>query len=291
MKSRQTDPFVTILMPVLNASPYLSIAINSIVCQTFEDWELLVLDDDSTDGSMKIVHSFADSRIRIVLREGEAGLVARLNHGIALAKGKYIARMDADDIAFPERLARQVDYLEMHPDVDLVGAHVIVFRDNAQVVGLPYVAVSQTHMCSRPWNGIPLAHPTWMGKTDWFRRFRYAVPEYRRAEDQELLLSAYPTSTFACLPEILLGYRQGAFRLNNLLMGRSSLLRAQLRHFAMRRKYWNICFSVAVFFIKIMLDLITCFPKADLLYSLRVSKKPKNTDVENFKNLYFNLNK
>ena len=268
------NPIISVILPVFNGKKTILTSVTSICQQTFENWELLVLDDGSTDDSLLAASSLRDERIVPVLRTNARGLAARLNQGIDLAKGKYIARMDADDIAFPERLARQVEFLECHPEVDLVGTRAIAFRDDGSVIGLLPFAQNHDEICARPWNNIPLAHPTWMGRTEWFRRHRYAIPEYHRAEDQELLIRASQTSTFACLPDVLLAYRQGPFSARRTLTGRTSLLRAQARHFLRRGQIGFLCRSFALYGIKSIVDLIASLPGMDKLYFARMGETP-----------------
>ncbi len=114
---------VTVLMPVYNGELYLRLALDSVLSQTFADFELLVIDDGSTDSTPAILSEYAarDARLRVIRKTPNAGLVAALNQGLDLATGEYIARMDADDICFPERLAKQVAYLDEHPQVGLLG--------------------------------------------------------------------------------------------------------------------------------------------------------------------------
>ncbi|NCD35116.1 MAG: glycosyltransferase [Spartobacteria bacterium] len=277
---------ITILLPVLNAAKTLRSAINSIRQQSFQNWELLVLDDASTDDSLRIVRSIEDKRIRVVLQGQTPGLAARLNQGIGLAQGKYIARMDADDIAFPERLARQVEFLESHPEVDLVGTRAVAFRDDGSVIGLLPFAQDHDKICARPWNNIPLAHPTWMGRTEWFQQHRYAMPEYQRAEDQELLLRAYQISTFACLPDVLLAYRQGPFSARRTLTGRTSLLRAQIQHFLINNDRCSLCLSFLLYNIKSFIDIAATLPGLDSLYFNRMNKMPDHSIIRNFSKIY-----
>lgn len=201
------DPIVTVAMSVHNAASTIESALWSILWQTFSDWELIVVDDGSTDQTGRILSRFSDVRIHVVQgRGGQQGLAARLNQCIELARGKYVARMDADDVAYPERLERQVRYLEAHPDVDLLGHGAVLFKEDGQVLGVYPTASAHEEICRRPWWGFPLAHPTWMGKRSWFVRHRYR-DELTKGQDQDLLLRSYRTSRFAALSDILLGYR------------------------------------------------------------------------------------
>lgn len=119
-------PKVSVLMPVYNAQQYLAEAIDSIINQTFTDWELVIINDGSTDDSDAIIKSYQDSRIRYIENESNLKLIATLNKGIALCRGEYIARMDADDVAMPDRLQVQVAFMDSHPDYVMCGADAII---------------------------------------------------------------------------------------------------------------------------------------------------------------------
>lgn len=219
-------PIVSIVLPVYNAGTVLPLALASISLQTFREWELILIDDGSTDHCMTGFSS-SDNRVRMVQDRRNLGLAARLNQGIDLARGRYLARMDQDDIAYPGRLEAQVKFLEEHPDIDLVATKALLFRDDGSVIGLSPFRQTHDEICAAPWRGFFLPHPTWMGKIEWFRRYRYRIPEIVRAEDQELLLRSYRASRFACLPEVLLGYRQTGLSLNKVLTARKHLALAQ----------------------------------------------------------------
>ena len=115
------EPMVTVLMAVYNGEKFLKEAMESILTQTFTDFEFLIINDGSTDNSVKIIEEFNDPRIRLIHNEKNLKLIASLNKGISLAKGKYIARMDCDDISMPYRLEKEVDFLENSLEYGLVG--------------------------------------------------------------------------------------------------------------------------------------------------------------------------
>lgn len=121
------SPLVSILMPVFKTAPYLREAMDSMLAQTFKDFELIVLNDCSPDNAEEILDAYDDPRIVRYKGEKNVGLSNVLNVGIGMARGKYIARMDSDDISLPQRLQVQVDYLEKHPDVDLVSVGMRLF--------------------------------------------------------------------------------------------------------------------------------------------------------------------
>lgn len=264
-------PTVSVVLPVRDAAATLGAALRSVLGQSFGDFEVLVMDDGSIDGSPKIASALADCRIRVVQDGVRLGLADRLNRGIDLAQGRYIARMDADDLCFPERLARQAQYLDDHPETDLVGCRAVVFRHQGDLVGLFPFAQSHEQICARPWNGFYLAHPTWMGRVSWFRHYRYREPECTRAEDQELMLRSFRQSRFACLPQVLVAYRQGAFGLRRTLRGRRSFLAAQIRHFAGTKEPLAIAMAIGVTVVKAGVDMLAALPGGERLFFARMA--------------------
>jgi glycosyltransferase involved in cell wall biosynthesis len=127
----QGDPAVTVLLPVYNCPAYVGRAVESVLGQTFTDFELLVIDDGSTDATADVVRAYRDPRLR-VLTQDNVGLAATLNRGIGLARARYIARQDADDWSYPERLARQVAYLDAHPECGLLGTWAEIWSDESR---------------------------------------------------------------------------------------------------------------------------------------------------------------
>lgn len=212
-------PRVSIVLSFYNAEQTLEPAIRSIIKQSYPHWELILLDDGSTDNSLIVAKHFEDSRIRVVADGKNLKLPLRLNQGISLSRGKYIARMDADDIAYPSRIETQLKFLEKHPRIDLVASRVIIFEAQGRIVGTYPYRKKHSDICKRPWAGFYLPHPTWMGKSSWFKFNPYNVLT-SKTQDQELLLRTYDKSQFACVPEILLGYRKSNLSLKNMFIGR-----------------------------------------------------------------------
>lgn len=272
-------PTVSILLPAWNAEATLEVALQSLLAQTFNDFEIVLLDDGSNDRTVSIAQGIPDPRIRIVQDGQRLGLARRLNQGIDLAQGKYIARMDADDLSFPERLAKQVAYLDAHPEIDLLGCKALAFRTGGEILGLMPFAGTHEVMCARPWRAIPLPHPGWMGRREWFGRYYYRVPEVRRAEDQEILLRSYPNSRFACLDDVLLGYRQGHFNVHKTLIARRDLLAAQVRCFAARHQWNYVAAATALTVLRVVVDCLAAFPGAERLYFMRISDQPPEEAV------------
>lgn len=271
MSSCTHSPLISVLLPVRNGAATLPLAIRSLLLQSFADFELLILDDGSSDGTVDIVRNIEDPRVLLFQDSVNKGLSARLNQGIDVARGKYIARMDADDISFPRRFQLQLEYLESHPEVDLLGTRAVVFRDDGDIIGLLPFGATHDEICARLWRGVPLPHPTWMGKSTWFRKHRYRKPEVLRAEDQELLLRAAPESCYASLDEVLLGYRQGSFQFTKTLRARWQLLCAQVSLFGRRRQWLNLCLAIAAGVVKIGVDAMAAMPGCKQIFFVRMS--------------------
>ncbi len=221
----QNQPLVSVLMSFHNARDTLLRSIRSLLWQTYPHWELILLDDGSTDGSAEILKSIDDPRIRLYGDSLCRGLPARLNQGVSLARGQYIARMDADDVAFPARFEKQITYLQNHPEVDLLATSTLLVNEHDQAIGVLTAAQSHEEISRRPWHGFPMPHPTWMGRAEWFRQNPYDELA-RKAQDQSLLYRTYRTSHFAGLAEVLLGYRYACLSVLKTLSGRYHYLDA-----------------------------------------------------------------
>lgn len=249
-------PVVTVAMPVYNAGGFLRHAVLSIVKQTFTNWELLIIDDGSTDDALDSIADIEDSRI-ILIRDGHnKGLAFRLNQAIDLAKGTYFARMDQDDISYPERFERQVFALNNSLDIDLVSVRSISISNANRVVG--YLPYEQAHeeICAKPWRGFLMAHPTWMGRVEWFRKYRYSHASPYFCEDQELLLRSYESSRFLGLPEILFAYRlRNKTSFKKLTKIRITLFKLYLNHFVRRKQAAYMGLSILVVLLNMIKDI------------------------------------
>jgi glycosyltransferase involved in cell wall biosynthesis len=202
---------ISVVMPARNAGLYIREAIESVLNQTFADFELIVVDDGSTDDTAAIVRAFDDDRIALTCREPD--FIAALNAGMHAAHGKYIARMDADDIMLPDRLQTQYGYMEAHPEVDLVAGGMQIFGEQNYTYSPKPGAIEWPDMNKE--NRI--AHPTVMLRRESVMR----MPElYRReypcAEDYDLWLRMLETGMILVnLPDILIRYRTGKHQVTN----------------------------------------------------------------------------
>ena len=205
MRSRPTEGnlLVSIGIPFLNPGPYLDLAVRSVFAQTYLNWELILVDDGSTDGSYERAVAIQDPRVR-VLRDGQnKGLPARLNEIVRLAKGELVARMDADDAMHPLRLEKQVGFLQANPELDGVttGAYLIDAEDRP-IALLPGRQPSAQEVLAR--GGF--LHPSLLARKSWFEAHPYSL-DYPRAEDRELFVRTFKTSRLHVLSEPLYFYR------------------------------------------------------------------------------------
>lgn len=199
---------VSVIMSVYNSEKFLKESVASILNQTFSDFEFIIIDDCSTDNSLTIIKAFAekDSRIKIIRNSENIGLTKSLNKALSLAKGKYIARMDADDIALPERFEKQVAFLETHPSIFLLGTQVEYFNTDDNTRTYPPRATSQAQIeqLLRS-NRNPFAHPSIMFRNEPGICYR---EKFVYAQDFDLYLNLLSQNKqLANLPQVLLRYR------------------------------------------------------------------------------------
>jgi glycosyltransferase involved in cell wall biosynthesis len=199
-------PTVTVVLPAYNAATWLAPAIESILGQCFRDFELIVLDDGSVDGTRAVLAQYADARLRVIHHETNRGLISSLNEGIDAAHGKYIARMDADDVAHPKRLQLQVAYLDSHARVGICGTWFRTHHGTRRASVRP--PIDHDEISAHLFFRSPFGHPTVMMRRQVLQEsgLRYD-PKAVHAEDFDLWVRARPYTCFANLPRFLLQYR------------------------------------------------------------------------------------
>ena len=198
-------PLISIIMSVYNEEMYLEEALKSILVQTLEDYELIIIDDCSTDKTVEIIQSFEEPRIRLMINETNMGLTKNLNKALKLCQGEFIARMDGDDICMPDRFQKQVDYMRQHSEYMLTGCQTRTFgeqnmtwrlKDNPEKLKIM--------MLIRP----VLAHPTFMMRRELiFEKGFYYDESYRSAQDYELAQRVSESYPIGIVQDILLNYR------------------------------------------------------------------------------------
>lgn len=232
-----TVPAITVLMPMYNAEAFVEEAVRSIQAQSFTDWILLAMDDGSSDGTLQCVADLGrdDGRIQVLALQ-HAGYVAALQIGLDQTSSPLVARMDADDISLPQRFARQVEYLETHPNVAAVGGQYQPFLDNGDDLPQPKLPVTPAALRASAETYCPLAHPTVM-----FRREAVAaIGGYRRAlypaEDYDLWLRLLDRHELANLEDEVLRYRVHTRQVSQFHLIRQAMATVIAQELSRRRR-------------------------------------------------------
>lgn len=197
---------ISVLMPVRDGERFVGEAIDSVLAQTFADFELIVVDDASTDGTPAVLDTVADARVRVVRNETPRGIAGSLNRALDLAGGRFVARADADDVNRPQRFARQLAFLAAHPEVALCGTWIRMFSEGWQRDRRMETDPARMRCALLMYN--VLSHPTAMWRRDAFERhgLRYDAT-LRTAEDYDLWSRASHRVTLGNVPEVLMHYR------------------------------------------------------------------------------------
>ncbi|HET7899144.1 MAG TPA: glycosyltransferase, partial [Flavisolibacter sp.] len=197
-------PVVTVVLPTYNCENYVRESIQSILDQTFTGFELIVIDDASTDRTVQVIGELKDPRIRLIQKQKNSGYTDSLNQGIALARGRYIARMDADDISLPSRFEKQVNFLELHKDIAVCGTWYMEIPNN-HIAKLP---TEHEDIKIGMLENNQLCHPSVMFKKDFFEANHLCYNrDFESAEDYELWTRLIAIGKLANLPDVLLHYR------------------------------------------------------------------------------------
>ncbi len=200
-------PKVSVIMPAYNAEQYISEAIDSILAQTFTDFEFIIINDSSLDSTEQIVMSYGDKRISYVKNEQNLGVAKTLNKGLAMAKGQYVARMDADDVSLPSRLGKQVAYMDAHPECGICGTNTLLFGQGKVNEPFCFAENDKDIRADILFNNC-FAHPTVMLRTQVIRKYHLEYDSsFERIEDYELWGRLLMVSKGHNIQEPLLRYR------------------------------------------------------------------------------------
>ncbi|MEQ5045018.1 glycosyltransferase [Providencia manganoxydans] len=201
------SPNVSVILPVYNAEKYISYAVSSILSQDYRDFELIIINDGSTDNTVNILNSFNDSRIKIINRDNH-GLIYSLNEGIAVSKGNYICRMDADDIAEKNRISSQIRAFLDNPSIEFIFTDVSLIDDDGNFVCNAWIGKDTSEVISRlDWYNT-IYHPSVMFKKDLVNRYGSYKKNEKYFEDKDLWLRFKNNKVkFLYLKKNLLKYR------------------------------------------------------------------------------------
>lgn len=200
-------PTVSVILPAYNAQSTIGETIQSIIDQTYKDWELIIINDGSTDDTKSVVLSFDDPRIKYIENDGNKKLIYTLNRGIELSSGKYIARMDSDDICMPTRFEKQVAFMEANPNVIVCGSSIEKFGDDIEPLRKDYFEQNEEIKAAYPILGC-FCHPAVMMRARVIKEnnIRYDG-EFKDSEDYKLWLDLMNFGDYSNIPEVLLRYR------------------------------------------------------------------------------------
>ena len=213
MLSNHLAPKISVIMPVYNAGKYLRDAIDSILNQTFSEFELFIIDDKSTDNSLEIIKTYKDNRIILIEKPINTGYTDSLNMTIKLARGKYIARMDADDMSVKDRFQKQYDYMEANPNLLLLGSYYqIIGKEKVFKYPTSYEAIKVFSLTQNP---VP--HPTALIRASVLREYNLSYNKnFEPAEDFELWTRIINIGRVENLADICLYYRQHEEQISNI---------------------------------------------------------------------------
>ena len=277
-----STPLVSVILPVYNAELYIRESIQSILNQSFSNFELIILNDGSTDASEKVISEFQDERIKYVKNETNLKLIDTLNLGLKLTQGKYIARIDADDVAFPDRFEKQITFLENNPDYGLVGSFAECFGDINGI--LKYVEEDQDIRLALLTHN-PFIHSTIMLRSTVLKENNLAYKKDQlHVEDYDLWIQMLAFTKAKLISECLIKYRVHENQVSTVYrelqkLNAENLQRAYFK--SIFKGISNIEEMCSIFYDQFFSDLIILFvknrKKIKLSLSNEVQKKVFNT--------------
>ena len=225
------NPLVSVILPVYNAEKYLNDSIKSIINQTYKNFELIIIEDGSTDKSLEIINKFKDNRIKIISHKSNTGLIYSLNEGIKISNGELIARMDADDISLETRFEKQVDFLNLNKDIGICSTWYRVISNSKMV---KREETNPLKVKCKLLFGCPIAHPAVMMKKEILSNEKIVYShEFLHAEDYELWIRLSHITHISNYPEVLLLYRFSPEQVSQKHkdIQRNSIMKAQQKLF------------------------------------------------------------
>lgn len=205
----KNKPLVSVVMPIYNAQRYLIEAVDSILSQTFENFELILINDASTDNTLQIINKYKrkDKRIIVINNKQNLRMAESLNIAIGQTKSDIIARMDQDDISLPNRLEVQYAFLQKHPNVTVIGNNIIIIDEQDKIIGIRTYPTDSIGLKKIMFRYSPFAHPTVMFRKNTFKKMGGYRNEKHPCEDIDLWFRLGKNHTFASIPSFLLKYR------------------------------------------------------------------------------------
>lgn len=240
------NPLISIILPVYNASPYLPQCLNSVLSQTYQNWELIAVDDASTDNSLDILNSYAqkDSRLKILSHTPNQGIAPTLNQALKHAQGQFIARLDADDVMYPNRLQKQLNYLSNHPHTVVVGGQCNLIDTQDNLIGQKTFPLTHQKIYQLAFLRSPLQHPAIMiNKNLLPDNFTWYHQNQVPAEDLDLYFRLFQYGRAANLPDTIIQYRQNPQGLSLKDPLQTYLAAYQIRRQAIKKYHYQPRFT------------------------------------------------
>jgi len=245
-------PLVSLVTTVYNKGPFLLDMIKSVFAQTFTNWELILLDDSSTDNSLQIAQSIDDPRVRVYANERNLGRTRSRNKAIALARGEYIALIDADDMCSAKRIEKQLELFRESSNVDIVGTGICYLDRNDVPIGHWYPPPLHEQICREPTRTFRICHGSILGKKSWFKKNPYNE-SIELGEDFNLFLYAYETSTFSNVTEPLYYYRlEQSFNLKKVLIDRLTCAKFLFGYYFKKKQFVKANYAAMMQFVRLM---------------------------------------
>jgi len=273
-------PLISIAIPVYNCEKYISFAINSVINQTYQNWELIIIDDGSTDNTLSIIKGYTSSKIRVYSDGENKGLIYRLNESVRVSSGEYYARMDADDVMHPLRLEKELSFLCSHPDIDVVGSSYCSIDSENNIIH----KVKINGLIRR--EDIRFLHPSVMAKTSWFKKNPYSSL-YIRMEDYELWLRTSARNKLYSMADSLMYYREfGVPTLTKYIQSQKGIIKLHLKYKSYGLNISTALKKILSSFLKIIVAILLCSLNLQkLLIKLRKVHPAKidSKDIEFFR--------
>lgn len=211
MVKKDNKPLVSVIMATFNEpSAFITKSINSILNQSYQNLELLIADDSTNSETIRAINEAAarDNRVRILRKDERMGFVPALNYALKQSKGELLARMDGDDMSLPERIEKQVNYAQSHPQIDIFGGSMNIIDENDDIISERHYPTTPSAIKLMFMFRSPFSHPTLMFRRKVFTEGFYYNPDFKRAEDIDLYMRLYKHGFhFGNLPDKLLNYR------------------------------------------------------------------------------------
>jgi glycosyltransferase involved in cell wall biosynthesis len=235
---------VSVIMPVYNTAAYLPEALESILSQTYRDFEVIIVDDQSRDQCPAILKKYArrDDRIRLLRNAVNLKLCRTLNRAIEAARGEYLVRMDSDDVSEPERIEKQVAYMDAHTEVGISGGTMQIIDEQGRPLGRRQYALTDAAIRSRLFRYSPFSHPTVIFRRSALERAGVYDPRFEHAEDYELYFRLGRVAQFGNLPDVLLQYRRVGTSVTSALTRTMETRTLEIRRLAVKEYGYRMTF-------------------------------------------------